>query len=234
MFDLDEEVDLLFGEAIRVDDFLVYPLTVDEIRELKFSYFYAILQILIADESDLEHVPENLVVYPFDIFLSNIVYCQDELFKNKIFDFLKKSLRQEYVIVQDDCIYVGDNITLNIANYDLFVETIKKQYSIKKEAKKPRTEKQKEYDREVAEKRRKYAKWLAEDSEDITDLISSVCAIHPSINIDNIGKYTVYYLMNQFKRLNKRDDYFISIKRLLAGDTSNEVKVVHWVKKIVS
>jgi len=234
MQELDESVSLFFGDALPFEDSFVYPLTIGEIKKLEFSNFYTILQLLIADENDLETIPEHMVVYPFDIFYSNIVYSQDLSFTEKIFDFLKGVFRVEYIMLKDDYICVGDNITLHIHNYDAFVEIIKKQYCIKKEVKKQRTEGQKEYDRMLAEKRKKYAKWIEDESEDITDLMSSICAIHPTINSQNIQDLTVYYLINQFKRIMKRDDYFIGIKSLLAGASSKDVKIVHWSKKIVS
>lgn len=234
MQELDESVSLFFGDALPFEDCLVYPLTIGEIKKLEFSNFYSILQILIADENDLETIPEHVVVYPFDIFYSNIFYAQEESFKEKIFEFLKCVFRVEYIMLREDYICVGDNITLHIHNYNAFVEIVKKQYCLKKEVKKERSEKQKEYDKLLAEKRKKYAKWIEDDSEDITDLMSSICAVHSTINSQNILDLTVYYLINQFKRIMKRDDYFIGIKSLLAGASSNDVKIVHWSKKIVS
>lgn len=234
MNELDQKMSLLLSKPLPFEDFYIYPLTVDEIQEIGFDYFYTILQIIIADETDLEHVPENVVVYPFDILISNIVYCSDQLFLDAIFSFFKKVFRKEYVKLEDDYMLVGDDIILHIHNYGTFVEIIKQQYCVRKEIKKPRTEKQKEMDRLRSEKRKKYAKWIEDESEDISDLISSVLSVHPTISDSNIGEKTLYYLVDQFKRINKRDDYFIGIKSLLAGASKEDVKLIHWTKKIVT
>jgi len=129
---------------------------------------------------------------------------------------------------------IGEDINIHIHNYSLFVDIIKKQYCIEKEVKKPKTEKQKEIDKLRAEKRKKYAKWLEDESEDISDLFSSILSIHPTIDTANIGSKSIYYLVDQFKRINKRDDYFIGIKSLLAGASEEDVKLIHWTKKIVN
>ncbi|TRZ53916.1 MAG: hypothetical protein D4S01_00480 [Dehalococcoidia bacterium] len=234
MDELDEKIALLFGNPIPFENNFVYPLTVDEIKEIKFSYFYMILQIIIADENDLEFIPEKTIVYPFDIFMSNLIYAQDDMFKEAIVSFLRKIFKKDTVFIDEEIIMIGEDINIHIHNYSLFVDIIKKQYCIEKEVKKPKTEKQKEIDKLRAEKRKKYAKWLEDESEDISDLFSSILSIHPTIDTANIGSKSIYYLVDQFKRINKRDDYFIGIKSLLAGASEEDVKLIHWTKKIVN
>lgn len=234
MEELDERACLFLGDPLPFDCGEVYPLTIGEIKEIGFSNFYTILQIIISDENDLEFVPENTIVYPFDIFLSNIVYCPNEDFKHKIVLFLKKIFKIENIFFDENFICLDNGISIGIDNYEEFSKIIMKQYCIKKEIRPFRTEKQKEMDRLRAEKRKKYSKWLEDERDDIIDLISSICSVHPSIDAKNINGQHIYYLIDQFKRINKRDDFFIGIKSLLAGASKDDVKLIHWTKKIVN
>jgi hypothetical protein len=63
-------------------------------------------------------------------------------------------------------------------------------------------------------------------------LISSVCSKHANLSLFNIEKLTIYQLIDQFKRLNMIDEYFISVDSLLAGADSKKVDLNHWSKKI--
>lgn len=234
MDNLDERASLFLADPIPFDGQNVYPLKIKDIKGLGFSNFYKVLQLLISDENDLDECPKDRIIYPFDIFFSTIVYCQDVVFQESILSFLKLIFDKSEVYVGEDFISVGEDITLHFQNYDELVEIIKKQYCIKKIPQKAKTAKQKEIDQLRSEKRKKYARWFDEDTEDIVDLLSSICAVHPSINNENIENKTIYYLIDQFKRVGKRDDYFIGIKQLLAGASKEDINLTHWTKKIVN
>ena len=229
MNELDENISLLFGDPIVFCEHFIYPLTIREIKKFKFSDFYSILYLLMSDETDLEVVSDEHV-REFDILFSNIIYNPDKLFSEKILFALSLMFKEEIGICESGII-VGDNFLLNADNYIRFVEIIKRQYCLKKEVKlASKNSKQDEYFKQLAKMRKKYENFIK--TEDISDWISSVIAKHNNLDFIIIQDLTIYQLINQFKRLNKIDDYFVSIEQLLAGASSDEVKVIHWSKRL--
>lgn len=230
MDDLDQDIALLLGDGLEFETLLIKPLTIREIKNIKFSNFYSIIQVLISDRTDLQNVVENVEVFPFDIFVSNLVY--NEQFAMIMIEFLKTIFNKEISFMENG-ILIGENVVLNSSNYDKFVDIIKKQYCVVKPKKLiAKNSKQEEYLKRLAEMQKKYENHRKADSEDISDWISSVVAKHNSLDFNSVQDLTIYQLMNQFKRLNKIDEYFIGIDQLLAGASKEDVKITHWSKKI--
>ena len=229
MEELDENIALLFGDPIPFERSFVYPLTIKQIKKIGISDFYSILYLIMSDQSDLSIFSEE-PIREFAIFFSNIIFNPNDLFVSKIVLVLESMFKEE-VCISDDSISIGKETAINVDNYMRFVEIIKKQYCLKKQKQIiAKNSKQQEYLRRLAEMRKKYENFIKE--EDISDYISSVCAKDNKVDYVTIQDWTIYQLFNRYKRLNRIDEFFISIDQLLAGASKDEVKVVHWSKRL--
>jgi hypothetical protein len=130
---------------------------------------------------------------------------------------------------------IGDSgKTLNENNFMQIISILRDQNQTRERKEKFVNKKEREYFQAVQKAKQKYQKALkamGKDDTDLLDIISSICAKHPSLNFSNIQELTIYQLIDQFKRINMIDDYFISIDSLLAGASKKNVDLKHWSKK---
>ena len=72
------------------------------------------------------------------------------------------------------------------------------------------------------------------DGIGLLEIVSSVCARHPSINPTNIKQLNYYQLIDQFKRLNLIDSYNLSTATLASGNLSEEGRknIKHYSEKV--
>ena len=240
-----DEVDLngrmLLGKPIHVSKINIYPLTMDEIfdekGEIGFEVYNRYLSILCIDSDTIKELlgidDDNQIIEPFDYLYLNCL--QNEELRNLILKAFNLFLKEQVSFCEEGYFLVGDFITGNIINrlnFNSIVDILKQQNCINNKSKiaKPQNEKQKEFFKKLKQMREKYAKYQP-SQPDITDIMSSVCSKHPSINVFNIGGLTMYQLIDQYKRLNMIDEYFLSVESLLHGASKDEVKLIHWSSK---
>jgi len=224
----DFEVDLLFARPTEYKEFKIYPLTIDEIKEYGFTEYNRIIGLLSLDEEEIQdnygifdvNVYDLVIIsiYNNDDFKDNFLKLFSSILKTPVSFHIDNYFITEDKIIDADIFYgiIGIILDQNVIN--------KKKYQIK-------SKKEKEYYEMVKKAKEKYKKYLDSENDSlILDIISSVGAKHPSLNIFNIGKLTIYQLFDQFHRLNYIDEYYISIKSMLAG--AENIKLEHWSRKI--
>lgn len=220
---------LLFGKPIECETFLIYPLTINEILDFDIAAYNNILSILSLDKKEIEDLYSIFDVDVFELVI--ISFYSDSNFKDRLLRFFSLVLREDIYFHSDNYFISESSKIINEESFYKIANIILIQNCIKRKKYQIKSKREKEYLELVRKAKEKYKNVLDSESDDFTlDIISSVCAKHPSINFFNVGELTFYQLIDQFNRLNYIDEYFINIKSLLAG--AKDVKVNHWSRKI--
>lgn len=221
-------VENFFAKPIDCEGFKIYPLTIAEIIEFDMLEYNRIIGILSLDKKEIEDTYKVFDINVYELVIVN--FYNDDQFKDNVLRFFSKILKQEVVFHIDNYFLMGDKV-IDQNNFYSIINIILQQNIIKRKPYQIKTKKEKDYFEMVKKAKEKYKKFLeSENDYFLIDLISSVCAKHPSLNLFNIGKLTVYQLFDQFNRLSYIDEYFINIKSMLAG--AEDIKLQHWSRKI--
>lgn len=235
----------LLGKPIDIPYLgLIYPLTIDDIFKIgltKYNQYLSLLMITTDDilsmiDTDITETSERIEA--FDFLLLNALMNED--FRKDILAILSLLFKETTQLCEEGYFYIGhinDCRCLNVANFGMLVDIIKLQNCIDTESKDvlAKNEKQREFLKQLKKAKAKYNKLNTVDVDiEISNIISSVCAKHPSINLFNVGQLTMYQLINQFKRLSLIDDYFINVESLMHGATGDDVKITHWASTLLN
>lgn len=243
---IDNEMKLLAGMTIYVDEIPIKPLKLRDITEIGYIEFQQNIQILLLDlDTMIESIDDfeaqatmkaNRHMYKvFDLFMLSA----------GLTDLVIKSFKM--IFETDDIEYVLDrsqnyNLVINKEhiisrdNFDEISKVIEMQNNPKVSKKDAEDDEYKPADelaKRIAEKLKKSkeivakSKAVEENKEGITisDIISSVSAMSNSINKTNIWEYTLYQLYEEFARLNRIDDYRLQIQ---ASMWSSDIEIKHW------
>ena len=231
----------LLGKPIELPFLgLIYPLTIDEIFKIgmtKYNQYLSLLTITTEDILTMLDTKTDERIDAFDFLLLNALI--NEEFQKDILAALSLFFKDTVNICEEGYFYVGhinDCRCLNIANYGLLTDVLKYQNCIEsKQEVVAKNDKQREFMKQLKEAKAKYNKLNSVDVNlELANIISSVCAKHPSINLFNICNLTMYQVINQFKRLNMIDEYFINVDSLMHGATQDDVKLTHWASTLVN
>jgi len=130
-----------------------------------------------------------------------------------------------------DIVFISGDIELNRHNYNSFINNIKYANCLNVEE----TGDMDEFDRQCAEMEKKIAQAQNKNQEpvELEDLISAVANMEGNgLSIINIWDLNIYQFYNQLKRGQMKENYFLSIKQLLAGAKPEEVKIESYFKTI--
>jgi len=134
-------------------------------------------------------------------------------------------------ILNNDLVFVKDEIILNRDNYDYLVKTIK--YSNKLEVED--VEELDEFDRKVMEMEKKISEAQNKNSEKLkfADLVSCVANFDGNgLNIINIWDINVYQFYEQLQRGQLKEQYQWNLKSLLAGAKPDNINTESYLKNI--
>ncbi len=246
IFDNNLNMKFLFGKKVEIIGICsLIPKTIEEIDEIGFDVYNQYLSTLCITSDDIYELldmNDNFQdIEPFEFIVSNCLNGEykEEFLKhiiNALSFFLNEKVYFHYPENEDDRGYfymseINEGRFLHIANFNFFSDILKMQNCISENIsnrnRKPKNEAEKDLYRQLNKARAKYNK----RDNDMSDIISSICAKHPSVNLFNVRSLTIYQLIDQYKRLNAIDEYFISIESLLHGASSDDVKVTHWSSK---
>ena len=122
-------------------------------------------------------------------------------------------------------------------NFDLIIETIKKSNCLKTNNEdddyNPANDKAKEIADKIRKSREKVNKLKAKNNEslDLFDLISAF-STYQKIDLDRVYEMTIFRFYDQFKRMQKINEYDISIQSLLHGADPKKVEIKNFVCRL--
>lgn len=225
------ETELLFGLPIKYKKFYIYPFTIKEVIEFGLEDYNQILGILSLEKEEIE---DKFNIFDINLYeLVIVIFYNDDKFKDKFLRFFSKLLHTTIYFHTSNYFITENFEQIKEEDFYQIINILLQQNLLTDRKYEVKNKKEKEYMEMVRKAKEKYKNFLDGDNETfMLDIISSVCAKHPSLNLFNIDKLTVYQLYNQFYRLNYIDDYFLSIKSMLAG--AENVKLEHWSRKITN
>lgn len=235
---IDYRSKLLFGKPIEFEKFEIYPLKLWEIEEFGFDNYNKFTSLISFNKNEIMdalRVTEEISLYDF-IFL-NLMLDETNEFKNIFLKMFSLCIKKKVYLNPDGYYFTDDGLVINHDNFSTFIQIIKDQNSIQEREEKVVTKKERDYKDMLKKARAKHKEYLKElgklDNTDLLDLISALACKHPSYNLLNIFDLTVYQLIDQFRRINLIDEYFIGIDSLLAGADKKKINLIHWSKKFI-
>lgn len=229
--DLDLELKFLLAKPIEMGGIgQLYPLTLNKIAQIGIENYNKYMGVLCISKEEIEEMVK-VSVEPFEFIYQNAVY--NEEFQQQIINALSLFLHEDINMVSEG-FSVGDSGLIHVSNFNFFIEILMMQNCIKSKDSNEKypNDKVKEYMQRIKALKEKYQKNYGGGGVDITDIISSVSAKHPSLNLLNVGEMTIYQVYDQYKRLNKIDEYEISLNSLMHGAAKEDVQLSHWSSKI--
>ena len=134
-------------------------------------------------------------------------------------------------ILDNDLMFINEDIILNRNNYDSFVHNIKLTNRLDVE----NTEELDEFDRIVLEQEKKIAEAYNKNIEqpNFEDLISAVANFDGNgLNIINIWDLNIYQFYEQLQRGQLKETYKWNLQQLLAGAKPDDIKLESYLKNI--
>lgn len=240
---LDLNIELFLNNFIEIPNVgRLHCLTNDEIVKIKYTKYNQYLSVLCIEKEQIKTLlgdylkDNNEDISTFEYLVS--ISCYDIQFRQLILNALSVFFKEQITFSTDLlCFCVGDSLEriINSDNYEYIKFVLKKQNGLQ-------TEKPEKYANSIAEEmakkikqmREKYNKCKTNENQiyDYSDILSSVCAKHYSINPLNVGQLTIYQTIDQFKRLNMIDKFEINIQSLLHGAKKEDIKLENWFNKI--
>jgi len=240
--ELDLNIELFLDNYIEIPNAgKLYCLTNNEIKKIKYSKYNQYLGLLCLDGDNIKQMlaedNKDNEISTFSFLVSGGYH--DLQFRQLIINALSTFFKEDIVFSEKLlCFFVGYSYGKRVIyadNYEYIKFILKKQNGIK-------TEEPEKYANSIAQQmaekmkkmREKYNKALNTEEQmyDYSDILSSVCAKHNSINPFNLGNLTVYQTIDQFKRLNMIEKFEIDIQSLLHGAKSEDIKLENWFNKI--
>ena len=254
--DIDLKLHLLSGSPIRVDNLIIEPYTLWEIKNYGYSKFMEDLQWGLITKDDfvnavkdenkrkiLESMQDNLKTFDFYIKIFADVYFEKLInFLSLVFKTDDLGIVDKYKIVINSKHDKKDLKIVTRENFDDIVEVVKLQNYLEDVNEKgehqfnPADEETQKLIEQMQKMRKKVEeikrKQNQEDGKPITiyDVISAITAKNNSINKINVWDLTLYQLYDEYKRLQAIDNYDFSIRAIMAGAENVELK--HWSSKL--
>lgn len=215
---------------IYVDDIPIYSPTLKSIAELgKEQYSACLSSCIITKDSLIEKTDVNTDKDDFDTLLRLCFehgLIHNFLFSLFYFTKLKFTVQEKC----NDIVFVSGKLELNRNNYNFFIKSVKYVNCLESIDEKELDE----FDRRCLEMEKKIQEQQNFSGRpELEDLISSVANISDNgLNIINIWDLNIYQFYEQLQRGQLKEQYFLAIKKLLAGAKPEEVKIESYFKTI--
>ena len=238
---IDTKLKLLTGRAIEVDHYgSIHPLNLERIVEIGYTEYLQLLNVFcFRKEHFMDNPPEELLIFDF------LMLAEDEFVQDLLSKALEFFLQEQITIIKEKfLIAVGstkeDIKFINRLNFEEICHVIQIQNSVKSldDDNKDSFEKdekarqiQDKLNRTRAEIQRVKNKENNEVDADFYDLLSSI-STKGNINKNDLLKYTIFQIYDEYKRLIHIDQYDTNISAIMQG--AKNVKLKHWSSKIQS
>lgn len=200
--------DLISGAPIYVDDIVVYPPTLGEIRQIGMRKYQECVSVLLSSPEDflpLEQI-ETLNV-PRDplIFITGVQPLRDAFVASLSF-FL-----HQQVTYSDDTGYAASENIVSFDQLRTIRSIILKLCCVTDSQSAPPTKFRNEKARMIYEKiqkrkleQEKTKKKKGDPDMELSNLLSALCAFSPTYNLLNVWDLTIYQFYDQYMRLNNK------------------------------
>ena len=171
--------------------------------------------------------------------------CDDSVIEEITF-MIKMFTEHEQVIYNNGVYYCDTKLKIDESNFNSFVGVIKIAHHLieEEEYHLPKGNVARQYMLEAMKRKKDLKRRQDEESEraikngakeaprglQMSKLISSLCAKHPSINPLNIGQLTYYQMLDQFYMLANIEEFEIGMQSAFAG-AAGDSKITHYTEE---
>lgn len=192
-----------------------------------FSYLYLFMKYIDDYENKkgdmfFDIVSNEQSILEFGMFLNHFTDCTNLTYENSTFKF-------------------NDNQYVNFENFELFMETITILHHRNKEGKatyKPANslaeQMMAEFERRKKAIQDKISKTQKDKGTGLLEIISTISARHPSLNLLNIVNLNYYQIIDQYKRLLQIDKYTPCLYGNATEEYIKSNKVEHYSAKLIN
>lgn len=239
----DIELFLLSGSPIEIPDLCkVYPLTINEIKNITTIKYNQYLSCLCIEKNEIQKIINNNEdINVFEFIIVNCIYHED--YKNLFLDALKCFIRENvglsdiglYIDRKEEKKFINENnfndIKKIIKLQNCLVDTTEDNYNPVDERARKIVEKLKK-DKEKRKQIKQSESQNDDNSLTLFDLVSILAAYGNNINIFNIWDLTFFQFNDQFNRMKILKDFNINVQILMNTTKPEEVEIQHWLSKI--
>lgn len=231
MTDLDLKLKMISNVPIIIDGISIYPVFIKQIAEFGYKKYNQAIKILCISKQEIESLI-NEKISPIEFLQMNMIFDPNvKIVLNKILSLICKA-NVVYSDKQEGFVIGGRLLDKN--NFNEVIDIIRKINSIENTndpIENPSNEKAKM----ILQKRRKARMKLMRNnnSDEVLNLcdLVSIVAVGLKLPIYTVTEYSIYQLLDQFKRLMAKENYETSISSLLHGANKNDLELKHWVGK---
>lgn len=227
MTDLDLKLKMISNVAIIIDGISIYPVSIKQIAEFGYKNYNQAIKILCISKQEIENLI-NEKISPLEFLQMNMIFDPNvKIILNEILSLICKA-NVVYSDNQEGFVIGGKLLDKN--NFNEVIDIIRKINSVEntdEPIENPSNEKAKM----ILEKRRKARmKLMSSNNNEALNLydLVSIVAVGLKLPIDKVAEYSIYRLLDQFKRLMAKEHYEISIASLLHGANKNDLELKHW------
>ncbi len=228
MTDVDLKLKMISNVPIIIDGISIYSVSIKQIAEFGYKKYNQAIKILCISKQEIESLI-NEKISPLEFLQMNMIFDPTvKIVLNEILSLICKA----NVVYSDkqECFVIGGRL-LDKNNFNEVIDIIRKINSVgttNEPTEHPSNEKAKM----ILQKRRKARMKLMSSSNNnealnLYDLVSIV-AVGLKLPIDTVTEYSIYQLLDQFKRLMAKENYETSISSLLHGANKNDLELKHW------
>lgn len=228
MTDLDLKLKMISNVPIIIDGISIYSVPIKQIAEFGYKNYNQAIKILCISKQEIESLI-NEKISSLEFLQMNMIFDPNvKIVLNEILSLICK----ENVVYSDkqECFVISGRL-LDKNNFDEVIDIIRKINSIEN-TDEPTEHPSNEKAKMILQKRRKARMRLMSSSNNdetlnLYDLVSIV-AVGLKLPIDKVIEYSIYQLLDQFKRLMAKENYETSISSLLQGANKNDLELKHW------
>ena len=240
----NEKFKLLSGLPIKFKDYTITCPKLIEIADIGLSKYQTSLYLLISEVEDLvtEDGIEKIKKIGIDKYEFICYSCaKDESFRELYLDAFEFFTKQRPKIFRhkDGAFFYLDNFEdnkfISKEDFDRIIDIIKIQNCIKDDDTEdqyntnPQSEKAKQILEKLKKGKQKVKEIKNKNAPTFPDIVSSFAA-KMQMNINDVLNLDFYQFNEQFNRLQKVEDYHISINSIMHGADSKKVKITHYTE----
>lgn len=242
MNETDRSLKLLAGDSFQVDNFLIEPVTLGEVKDIGYSLYNQYLGVMtfrVDDLIDTTDIDESTLSL-FDLILSSGNPELIQLFIDSLCFFLKQDRTKINfhpdlgLIFGDINLSIEDVRVVSADNYNDILNVIKYQNYIfgKNGGDNPKNAKAKS----IMEKLRKANEIVMkkkgainDDKIDFSDLVSAVSTKSIHYDKESVWGLTMYQFYDEYKRLERISSYETNVLAMVNGA---KIELKHWCGKL--
>lgn len=221
------------GKPIPVGFFTVRSLTLDEIFDYGVNEYQKMLSTFFFDVGELDLGGKLEGVRNFILF--TLILKEEKNLRNTLLSGLRVFTGLQFGC--EEGIFTYEDKIIDEDTWEELRLVLAAQNKIKYEPKSleynPIGAKAIAMHKKILETRKQVQDIKSKNNETpaLADLISGLCAKHPTMNLLNVWNFTYYQFLDQLEGIQVVEKYEFALRSVLAGADAKKMKIKHWTSK---